>query len=279
MRYLFFLILSYSINSFSQNIFNSKTDVLNFLSNKSFSTYYKGDSSVIHFTSNGKTLEISTNGIFIGKFNYTIYDPLSKNMGFLDYGYDVGQNSFYSRLEINSLDNTLEVHSSNLPSSGFSGASFFLDTSFKNKFVKQESDGWIKKSITKFQKLNSETKEYDDFMLLNPGKYIEIKDNKDIRIADLDIFELVIGKEFIGVYNQALFTNGIKQQTDLPQTERYLGDVVLKNSLNESGKTDKAGLFFFYNNGVCSAIEIKNKICMCDCRIFFTDYTEMQILK
>lgn len=135
-----------------------------------------------------------------------------------------------------------------------------------------DGDGWIKKSVYKIEMQNSRTNLFDEIMMLNPLKYIEVKNMNSVRIFDLDIFSLVAGQEYVGVYNQAVFVDGVQKSVQTPQTNLFLGKLELRDKNGFSGRSGDAGLFFFYKNGVAGAIEIKNKICMCACRIYFTDY-------
>lgn len=141
------------------------------------------------------------------------------------------------------------------------------------------NSGWIKKGVVKVEKQNASTGSWDEIMFTTPGKFIEIRNNKDIRISDLDVFSAVLGRDYMGIYNVAEFTDGKNQQTSVPQTVSYIGYMVLKQS-NVPGTSAETGVFFYYLNGNMGAIEIRSKICMCASRIYIGEYQEgMRILK
>lgn len=139
--------------------------------------------------------------------------------------------------------------------------------------------GWIKKSVTKVEKQNTNTGGWDEVMFTTPGKFVEIRDNKDIKISDLDVFSAVLGRDYIGIYNNAAFINGKKQQSNAPQTDSYTGSILLYQD-DIPGTSGETNLFFYYNGGKLGAIEIRSKVCMCASRIYIEEYQEgLKILK
>ena len=148
--------------------------------------------------------------------------------------------------------------------------STYLD---KGISVQQSTTDWVKKGVKKIEKQDPSTKSWDGFTLTNPGKYIEIKGDKDVRISDLDVFIAVFGREFLGIYNSAEFLDGKNQSTNAAQTTFYVGNLVLKQN-NVTGKSGETGVYFYYSNGSLGAIEIRSRVCMCATRIYVGDYNE-----
>lgn len=148
---------------------------------------------------------------------------------------------------------------------------------FANDTTSNEFQEWKKMAVTKLQKQNASTKNYDTFILMNPGKYIQIKNEKDVRIEDLDVFSMVFGSEFVGLYNVGEFINGERTTTNVPQTIAYKGDMVLRNSSGDQ-KSAETYVFFFYSGSKLGAIEIRTRLCNCATIIFIDDYTGIKIL-
>jgi hypothetical protein len=133
--------------------------------------------------------------------------------------------------------------------------------------------GWIKKSVIKVEKQNANRGTWDEIMFYSPGKFVEIRDNKDIKISDLDVFSAVLGRDYIGIYNKAVFINGIKQHTNAPQTDFYKGSIILYQG-DIPGTGGETSLSFYYKDGQLGAIEIRSKVCMCASRIYIGEYQE-----
>lgn len=137
---------------------------------------------------------------------------------------------------------------------------------------------WIKKGITKIQKQNAYTNQFEDIILMNPGKYIHIRNDKDVLIEDLDVFRVVFGDDFVGFYQTGEFTSGEKTNTSVEQTVAYKGDLVLRNTSNGQVRKGETYIFFYYSGSKLGAIEIRTRICNCATRIYIDDYKGVTIL-
>jgi len=147
--------------------------------------------------------------------------------------------------------------------------------------VEENTGSWGKRSVTKFQMQNPQTKSYEDIMFTNPGKYIEIRNEKDIRIQDLDMLEMMVQSPVAGRYKEGQFTDGVRESTTAELTIRYRGNFVLFDNNGLPSKQDLTIIDFFYDrNNRLSGLTYSSNICKCRAQIFFTDYKEgLQILK
>ena len=149
------------------------------------------------------------------------------------------------------------------------------------KSTGQIADIWEKRTVTKFQMQNPQTGSYEDIMFTNPGKYIEIRNNKDIRIQDLDMLEIMVQAPVAGRYKEGQFSDGVRESTTAELTIRYRGNFVLLDNNGLPSKQDLTIIDFFYDrNNKLSGLTYSSNICKCRAQIFFTDYQEgLQILK
>lgn len=135
---------------------------------------------------------------------------------------------------------------------------------------------WGKKGVSKIEMKNPNTGNYDEILMLNGGRYIEIRDDKDVKISDIHLFSLIFGRENLLYYNYAEFVNGKIQSTSIPQTKFYRGRITLKNTQNGSEMDGEAGVYFMEGNGK-RLVEIANDICKCYIRIYYSDQIGMRI--
>ena len=136
-----------------------------------------------------------------------------------------------------------------------------------------QNNDWKQMSVTKFQMQNLETGSWNEIMFTNPGKYIKMKNDKDLHIDDLDILSFLGGQA--GIYTAMEFNDGVKSHTDQEMTSRYDGNFVLFDNSHSRAKSDKGALFIFYGrDNKIGGIEIQSYLCRCKVRIFLADYQE-----
>jgi len=148
-------------------------------------------------------------------------------------------------------------------------------------FSSNNAGAWIKKSVTKFQMQNPQTGSYEEIMFTNPGKFIEIRNNKDIRIQDLEMLEMLVQSPVAGRYMGGQFADGVRESTTAELTIRYRGNFVLLDNNGSPSKQDLTIIDFFYDrNNRLRGFTYSSNICKCRAQIFFTDYQEgLQILR
>lgn len=244
--------------------FNSNENVLEFIKNKLFKKPLNvSDSLSISFMNGGKLVN----------FNNTMYKIrdviiLSKQLASISfYNYDV---RLFTEVYVDCLKNTVRIVTSTI-SNEFINSVFNYSRDLHPKEL--ENEGWKTMGISKFQLLNPNTGNWDEIMFTNPGKYIEVRNNKDLLIEDLDIFSAIVGSNKIGFYKSAKFINGTKVNAGLENTDKYEGKIELIDNNKISSNSDKAEVYFFYdssNNLRC--IQIDNYFCYCKARIFVGEY-------
>jgi len=118
-------------------------------------------------------------------------------------------------------------------------------------------------------------------MFTNPGKFIEIRNNKDIRIQDLEMLEMLVQSPVAGRYMGGQFADGVRESTTAELTIRYRGNFVLLDNNGSPSKQDLTIIDFFYDrNNRLRGFTYSSNICKCRAQIFFTDYQEgLQILR
>lgn len=139
-------------------------------------------------------------------------------------------------------------------------------------------DEWQKKGVYRVEMKNPTTGSYDEIMMTSPGKYIELRNNKDVRISDNDLFSLIFGKEFLLLYKYAQFTDGQIKNSNIPQSNLYTGNIELKNEGGTNSTRGEARVYFMQGSGK-RLIEIVNDICKCFIRIYYSDEIGLKILK
>jgi hypothetical protein len=125
---------------------------------------------------------------------------------------------------------------------------------------------------------NPRTNSYDEIMMTNSGKYIEIRNDKDVRISDIDLFSLIFGREYLLLYNYAEFINGQRQNSTIPQTIFYSGKIELKNNQGTNSRYSETGVYFMEGSGK-RLVEIANDICKCYVRLYYSDQVGLNFLK
>lgn len=142
-------------------------------------------------------------------------------------------------------------------------------------------DIWIKKSVTKFQMYNPRTDSWEEIMFTNPGKYIEIRNDKDFRVQDDDILNMLIQSPDAVLYTTGQFIDGVRESTNVEMSTRYRGNFVLLDENGIPSKQDITVIDFFYDrNNNLGGLEFQSYLCKCKAQIFFTDYEEgLQIVR
>ncbi len=262
------------LNTNAQTVFNTKQDVLNFLNNKQFSNY-NADGTVIRtftfYDSAWKAKDKNSSTIL----NVSTITPCGNFAAVEYYDHD-------PRLSVTFFiygNNTLELHDVNLPEYDprkVNGAIYKLDVpenkevNYSEKFSK---DIWEKKSVTKFQMYNPKSFSWEGIIFTEPGKYIEIRNGKDLRITDIDILQYLVDGPVAGLYKSGQFINGVSEPAKTELTTRFNGDFVLYDNNGLESKWDKTTIFFYYDrSNKNTALEYQSFICKCKARIFFDDY-------
>jgi hypothetical protein len=147
----------------------------------------------------------------------------------------------------------------------------FPETASSDPIVNKSIDGdWRIKGIKRVDIKNPNTGTWDEILFFNPGKYIEIKDEKDLKITDLDILAQLFGTHSVGIYQSAVFEDGVLTPTNVSQTNFYVGNLRLSNKSRTNEKVGKAGVYFMWGNGQ-KLVELRNDICKCYVRFYYSD--------
>jgi len=164
-------------------------------------------------------------------------------------------------------EKVVELKTDSLPKTPDAVSNLASSDPIMNKSI----DGdWKIKGIKRVEMKNPNTGNWDEILFFNPGKYIEIKNEKDLRITDLDILAQLFGSYSVGIYQSAVFENGTLTPTNVSQTKFYVGDLQLSNRSRTNEKIGKAGVYFMWGNGQ-KLVELRNDICKCYVRFYYSD--------
>jgi hypothetical protein len=123
---------------------------------------------------------------------------------------------------------------------------------------------------------NPRTGGYEEIMMLNPGQYIEIKNNQDILINKSDIFRLIFGIETLLFYNSAKFENGSLFNSNIPQTKSFKGIMELSNS-NRTNILESETIVHFISKGGTNSVVISNSTCKGVLQLYYSDQVGLRM--
>ena len=242
--------------------FTTKLEVLNYLSNKSFVNTDGDDKYVMNFDQYAQNFYQQGNNKTFKLDGIRIMSEYRANLDYYEND---------PRLAI-----TIEVNSNLNTIKGISpfGSNYKLTESQQITPV----DRWKIKGVYRVEMKNPRTNSYDEIMMTNPGKYIEIRNDKDVRISDIDLFSVIFGREYLLLYNYAEFINGQRQNSTIPQTIFYSGKIELKNNQGTNSRYSETGVYFMEGSGK-RLVEIANDICKCYVRLYYSDQVGLNFLK
>lgn len=240
------------------------------------------------FTNNSKVLEYLSNKEFLGsketKIKSIRFDWMAQNAIIDGVRYKIASvnfiNDYHGFIDLYEYDPRLSITFQvdvilNKLGIGDYIWQFSLNQEI-NSSINSNSVFWDIKGIAKVEKLTSNNGVYTEILMHNPGKFVEIRNGKDLKITDVDIFTLIFGRENLLYFNTAEFTDGTIFNSGTPSTTSYKGKVLLKNSSGSNQKFGNIVLHFYSGNGV-KLLQINSEIGNSSVRLYLSDKVGFKI--